>query len=738
MKGMKKVFFIDIETYDEYDGTIEKEEEMIAKMSYLNTIEFFEKNKKVGYSYPVLQGNKDFTLGGISQWGRQKKWMYEERLDMKKKIIDITKQAMREGKNAVFYVHNGNFDMPRLFLEEYTQFDLINKYSGTNIWILTPKVELELECKTCGHEWKYNGGKEWIKCPKCNANKKIPCGVIRDTMNFIGKNTTKALANIGQELGVKKLEMPMEIKEPEELTKYLGKDLDILEKFVKSFYDMKWKLDNHFYGETKDVQMKPPITGSNFSMTQFLNFTRNMGYCKTCKESMVIRGLQNKKVCPKCKNKLSAYSGFLGIRGQMHKTKYRKELRDAFKGGVNKSFKQGRYEDIRVFDITSLYPSVTQYMPLLDPLSEKRIDNPNEHPIEDILEMKGIAEAEVEFPEGRNLGLLPMRWRGWGIYFPTCEKVSKTYTGTWTIDELKWAVKYGYKIKSFKSVITYKELPFNCLKDFEKELFNLRINSTGIFRNVIIKLLMNGLLLKFSQFKPKIIYDRCIKDDVREWEEKGWNIDGESPNGREWILRKELSAKFPRYAIPIWSIYVTAYSRMAILEEAMKIDEKDLLYIDTDAIHCTNWKKYENKLDIGKDLGTFKVEHLEAEHPLTGDYVKEKWYTIFDSKGNIAKQATSGATGGSLTSEQMHGIHKIVVLRNVSIARWIRAKNSEGGNKYDEDDVGRYEKVALWVKTTKRKGDIENKFPNGYIEYRKDNMEDNKEDEYENKEDLIE
>ena len=249
---LKKVFFFDIETYEKYDGT---NGEMIknSMIPSLKVRENFEQNKKIGKLYPVLLGNKTFTLGGLSQWGRQNKWFFEDRLEMKKKMLALTTQAIKEGRNAVFYVHNGEFDIPRIFKEEYLEFDLINKYSGSKIWIITPKIQLNLKCKNCKNEWIFECGKgiDRTKCPKCGENKKIPCGTIRDTMNFLGRNDTKALSEIGRELGIEKLETPLEITKPEELKEYLTRDLEITEKFIESFYNMN-KIINKELGIGKE------------------------------------------------------------------------------------------------------------------------------------------------------------------------------------------------------------------------------------------------------------------------------------------------------------------------------------------------------------------------------------------------------------------------------------------------------------------------------------------------------
>ena len=141
MKGIKRIYFIDIETYKMYDGTKECEEYIITNTGSFEALDYFKKNKKVGWYYPVLRNNVDFSLGGISQIGRKAKWFFKDRLEMKQKVIDITKQGIKEGHNSVFYIHNGNFDVPRLFLEEYCEFKLIHEFGSSKIWTITPKMD---------------------------------------------------------------------------------------------------------------------------------------------------------------------------------------------------------------------------------------------------------------------------------------------------------------------------------------------------------------------------------------------------------------------------------------------------------------------------------------------------------------------------------------------------------------------------------------------------------------------
>ena len=712
----KHTYFGDIETYQKYDGSLESETDIKSKMPSKEMINFFENNKKIGCYYPVLKGNQDFTLGGLRRAGRKRTDYFNKKEDMKKVIMNIVEQGITEEHNPTFIFHNTNFDIPRIFAEEIREMKEVREIGrNSKIWKITPLININLECQYCNNKWVFSGGEEITKCPLCHKNKKVPCGIIIDTMNFIGREDNKALEQIGKELGINKLTMPIEIKNPDELKEYLERDIIIIEKFIEA-------LSNAL----KNLSQKPKrlLTAGHLSMSYFQTWIRNKSYCKLCGNKWNIK--EKGENCEKCKVKGIAYSSYIYKgKGRAHQTKFRKEIRNAFKGAMCKCFQQGVFNEIANYDINGLYPFSATTMEVPDPISEREI-NPNEYSREEIMNMMGIMEVSIKMPP-RNIGLLPFRWNGKGIYYPHNEKGIKNIRGWHSIKEVKFAIKRGAEINEIHRVIIWKPLPFHPLKELMLELYELRKKSNGIFKR-IYKLLMNSLLLKFSQFKGNPEYTRSLRDDVKNYLKEGWEIIGDDiyiKDGKkisEYILSREGHKKFPRYAIPIWSVLVVSEARMNFYKELEKINFSDLIYCDTDGFHIKNAEKYEKELNIGSSLGEFKDEFITASKPLTADYLKEKWYFVYDKEGELVKCATSGSKSRTLSPEQLRGEEDIVELRRVTTLKAIK------NNRWD--DLGKLEEHRLRINTGKLKEDIETNFPENYCEFRADNEEANSDNEY--------
>ena len=95
------------------------------------------------------------------------------------------------------------------------------------------------------------------------------------------------------------------------------------------------------------------------------------------------------------------------------------------------------------------FPNLAEEIYIEDPLKDLKLEEVIK---EDLI---GVAECEVIAPDIK-LGYLPIRYKN-TIFFPT----NKSMTGTWTILELREAMKLGYEIKKMNWCCVYPRLDDN-------------------------------------------------------------------------------------------------------------------------------------------------------------------------------------------------------------------------------------------------------------------------------------
>lgn len=149
--------------------------------------------------------------------------------------------------------------------------------------------------------------------------------------------------------------------------------------------------------------------------------------------------------------------------------------RDALFGGRTETFKM-RYkcnEDEKIYykDITSLYPTVMYYD--LYPVG---------HPIRltknlgtDVSKYFGFVKCKVVPPKDLYLPILPARSDDTGkLTFDL-----QTKTGTWVSEELKLAVKYGYRIEEIYEVLHFEKSSRDLFKGYIKDFLKIKQESSG-------------------------------------------------------------------------------------------------------------------------------------------------------------------------------------------------------------------------------------------------------------------
>jgi hypothetical protein len=299
------------------------------------------------------------------------------------------------------------------------------------------------------------------------------------------------------------------------------------------------------------------------------------------------------------------------------KSHYPKKVREAFRGGRNEAFQVGKFENVSMVDINSLYPYVMSIMKFPDLKTEKYIVKPSITLFNEIRKtgILGVVECEIEAPN-IDLGYLPIRFQGMQMY-PT----NRTLKGTWTILEIERALELGYKLNYINWMVTYNENEINPFENYIKELYEMRLNAEGNFKSVI-KLLMNNLYGKFSQYRNEKDYKIVLRHEVQSYIDDGYEVT--CSMGNKYIISKEGELYQPSYTNAIISILITAYARDYLYNQLKKIPKEDLLYCDTDSVMFKG--NYLDKFKQGNQMGEFKIELNNVECKILG----EKRYYIHD------------------------------------------------------------------------------------------------------------
>lgn len=304
-------------------------------------------------------------------------------------------------------------------------------------------------------------------------------------------------------------------------------------------------------------------------------------------------------------------------------------------GGRVEMFYKGLItEGLDVIDFNSCYPYVMRHRtyPDTSTLKATTLDS----------DVFGIGKFTVLVPE-LYVPPLPYRYQASGrLYFPT-----GLMTGWWTFEEIRYAEAMGCKIiREWESVGTSDVIrPFDgfidhfyglrekvkTLKTQQKKLG--AVDPNVLFEDVYYKLVMNNLYGKLAQHKPSQVLSRSpLPKNVLD-KHPGVNVHRIDPFYSYSLAR----SKAPSSANYLWGIYVTAYSRLHLLDSLRTVHDTPgckLVYCDTDSIMYTGKC---DRVKLGNALGEMSHEHFDVgifraskgyllcnKNVATGEYELEK------------------------------------------------------------------------------------------------------------------
>ncbi len=283
--------------------------------------------------------------------------------------------------------------------------------------------------------------------------------------------------------------------------------------------------------------------------------------------------------------------------GISYDERYSTEFFKSYYGGRVEAFKLGKVKAYK-YDINSMYPYAMKNCVFPNPKYLKCKKNiPPKLLLYLLKRNEGLAKVSI-FHKKSKVGYLPYRRDG-KLIFPV-----GNYTGIWNFNELRYALE--------KKVIEIKRVSYTVygppyespFKNFVDEVYAKRLASTGIYKT-IYKLILNSLYGKFAQrikwdseYFTDIPYDKMkeLADNNVKFQVKLFNS-----KRKDGFLETETEKDF-LHTIPIFSSYITSFSRVHLLQYLTK-HSKYIAYCDTDSIATTMRLSYNSTL-----LGELKRE----------------------------------------------------------------------------------------------------------------------------------
>lgn len=222
-------------------------------------------------------------------------------------------------------------------------------------------------------------------------------------------------------------------------------------------------------------------------------------------------------------------------------------------GGRVEIFRPRAAGQVHYTDINSLYPwAMTQHFP--DCFMERK----------KTLEGFGVADVTVKVPP-MAVPPLPFRDDAGRILFP----VGK-FRGEWTLHEIRAAVELGAKVEKIHWV-RGSATGERYYADYIREIYRRRVESEGMARKTMFKLLLNNLYGRLA-IGGEILRSLKLTPENRN--------KGRAYGGRVLAKQKMPLPDFTNY---LHAAYVTSYARIRLGEFLRKIPEKNLIYCDTDS-----------------------------------------------------------------------------------------------------------------------------------------------------------
>lgn len=389
-----------------------------------------------------------------------------------------------------------------------------------------------------------------------------------------------SVAEMGELVNIPKLNRPDNMKNDKKSLEYCKQDCLILYEFVKRMLGVYQGYGMNFIKSTSASQT------FNYFNTNFSNFRKKYRFEAT----------KNKKGNTYFK------------RVNFFPDEVLKEFQSYYYGARTECFLIGKYKNINVVDVNSMYPYVMTFK-YPDPYYFRKSKVPNSK----FYLIDCLIESNLKYP------VIPNRLENGLLAF-----TNGTFRVKTNSIELEYFIKLGGKVKEIYEVINFPNTlePF---KDYIKFLYPKKQNAKNVFERETVKLLMNSLYGKFAEYKSG--YSVYPLEEALRLKKHG------ERKGNLIIVNDK--QEYPIHTNFIFSLFVTAYARIKLINEIILLDNLNynVLYCDTDSIH------YQGKFihsDNGK-IGEFSKQEFYKSVYIKGlkyyKCVPENNKSIFKIKG---------------------------------------------------------------------------------------------------------
>lgn len=210
----------------------------------------------------------------------------------------------------------------------------------------------------------------------------------------------------------------------------------------------------------------------------------------------------------------------------------------------------------------------------------------------------GIYRVRVKAPDDLIIPIIPARNSKGGMRWYRGE-----FDTVCTSAELIFAAKHGYEIQKLYEGLAFDETIFP-FTEFINLCRFIRENFKGEALEFVAKLLQNALYGKYGSRRERLQVISALKADIEDLidctplDEFG-----------EWYTRIELDEGMR--CMPQWAAFITAHSRLNLLQNAYSIGPENVIYGDTDSL--TIKKGFGHLIDVGAEYGQWKLEKEWAE-----------------------------------------------------------------------------------------------------------------------------
>lgn len=287
-------------------------------------------------------------------------------------------------------------------------------------------------------------------------------------------------------------------------------------------------------------------------------------------------------------------------------SKVDKFISEAYAGGRVEVFRPGQHENISVYDVNSLYPSVMRnaHFPVGTPVRAIKFHDDK------------IGVYKVRF-EQSDRTIPPLLW-----YKNSVNGLEFVYEGDgYFFDaELRQAVEHGVTVKVESGYVWLRSAPL--FKEFVDFYYKMRMENKGTALDYISKLLLNSLYGKFGQKENKHVLTRLNYSELMDLlhsPEEGLSVKEYDPKHG---LYEVCHPRRVSHRIVNLAAQVTSMGRTILNNEILQNSET-IAYCDTDSVHITAELPAEK---VSACLGDWKLEKTGV-----GIYTGRKQYSLDDS-----------------------------------------------------------------------------------------------------------